>query len=144
MAKLDPAARARLPGSAFAHVDKQGKRGLPIYGEAHVRNALARFNQVQRTDDAARERARQRLLKAAKKFGIVPVGFIAGQLRTERQLGQVEGPPVVLPTGFVTMLMTDIEGSTGLLHRLGDSYRDVLDTVRDILQSAATEGGGQA
>ena len=30
--------------------------------------------------------------------------------------------PVQLPSGFVTMLMTDIEGSTALVHRLGDGY----------------------
>src|SRR4029453_8629497 len=59
-------------------------RRLPVHDEAHVRNALARFNQVAFEDDAARERARKRLLNAAKKYGIVPVGFITGQLQSER------------------------------------------------------------
>ena len=31
-----------------------------------------------------------------------------------------------LPTGTVTLLFTDIEGSTALLERLGDAYGDVL------------------
>src|SRR5258708_2308698 len=33
-----------------------------------------------------------------------------------------------LPTGTVTFLFTDIEGSTHLLQRLGDRYAEVLDT----------------
>jgi len=31
-----------------------------------------------------------------------------------------------LPTGTVTLLFTDIEGSTALLERLGEAYGDVL------------------
>jgi class 3 adenylate cyclase len=31
-----------------------------------------------------------------------------------------------LPSGTVTLLFTDIEGSTGLLHELGDRYAGVL------------------
>ena len=42
-----------------------------------------------------------RLLNAAKKFKIVPVGFIAGQLQSERALGE-QPRPVLLPSGFVT------------------------------------------
>jgi class 3 adenylate cyclase len=85
MAVLRDRDRAKLPDSAFAYVDSKGKRRLPINDEAHVRNALARFNQVRFEDDAARERARKRLLNAAKKYGIVPVGFIDGQLRSEQR-----------------------------------------------------------
>src|SRR6266478_9722316 len=102
MSRLDASKRARLPGSAFAYVDSRGKRRLPIHDEAHVRNALARFNQVAFEDDEARERARKRLLNAAKKYGIVPVGFMTGQLQSQRseaaagrlviELGQVGTP----------------------------------------------------
>jgi len=56
---------------------------LPINDGAHVRNALARFNQTQFEDAAARDRARTRLLKAAKKYGIVPIGFMTGQLKSQ-------------------------------------------------------------
>ena len=84
MAKLDASKRTRLPDSAFAYIDSRGKRGLPIHDESHVRNALARFNQVRFEDDAARERARKRLLTAAKKYGIVPIGFMTGQIEAER------------------------------------------------------------
>ena len=31
-----------------------------------------------------------------------------------------------LPTGVVTLLFTDVEGSTKLLHELGDAYADAL------------------
>ena len=57
MAQLSAKARARLPNIAFAYVDSKGQRRLPIHDEPHVRNALARFNQIKFEDDAARERA---------------------------------------------------------------------------------------
>jgi class 3 adenylate cyclase len=41
-----------------------------------------------------------------------------------------------LPTGTVTFLFTDIEGSTKLLHELGDGYADVLAVHRRILRDA--------
>jgi len=85
MPRLSASQRARLPDSAFAYIDSRGRRRLPIHDEAHVRAAFARFNQVSFDSDAARERARERLLNAAKKYGILPVGFITGQLRTERR-----------------------------------------------------------
>jgi class 3 adenylate cyclase len=252
MPKLTASERARLPDSAFAHIDSRGRRRLPIHDEAHVRNALARFDQVSFESDAARERARKRLLNAAKRFGIVPVGFITGQLRSERrnaaagrvviELGRIgaageldqqlrgvlgdptlavlhwseaagsyldgEGKPVplpedgerravtylerqgrplaalahdpavlddpelaetvlaavrfviekeslhgqvearsteaaTLPTGFVTLLLTDIEGSTALLRRLGDRYGKLLRDVRSILRQAVLRAGGR-
>lgn len=83
MSQLDGKTRARLPDSAFAYIDSRGGRRLPINDEAHVRNALSRFNQTRFEDDAARDRARTRLLKAAKKYGIVPIGFMSGQLRSQ-------------------------------------------------------------
>ncbi len=145
MAKLDSSKRARLPDSAFAYIDSRGRRRLPINDEAHVRNALARFSQVVFEDDAARERARTRLLNAAKKFGIVPVGFITGQLQSERHYGRVQATATdagALPTGFVTFLMSDIEGSTTLLHRLGNRYSRLLNDVRGVLRDAVVGAGG--
>jgi predicted ATPase/class 3 adenylate cyclase len=47
-----------------------------------------------------------------------------------------------LPTGTVTFLFTDIEGSTRLLHDLGDGYADVLAEHRRVLRSAFAEHGG--
>ena len=60
VAVLDSQTRARLPDSSFAYVDSRGQRRLPINDAAHVRNALARFEQTSFEDSAARERARQR------------------------------------------------------------------------------------
>jgi class 3 adenylate cyclase len=144
MARLDSTKRADLPNSAFAYVDSRGRRRLPVHDEAHVRNALARFSQVNFEDDRARERARKRLLSAAKKYGIVPVGFITGQLQSEREFGELRArEPVQLPSGFVTMLMTDIEGSTALVHRLGARYRELINDVRAILGDTAVGMAGQ-
>jgi class 3 adenylate cyclase len=58
---------------------------LPVHDKAHVKNALARFSRVVFENDAARERTRRRLLNAAKRFRIVPVGFITGQLQSEQR-----------------------------------------------------------
>jgi len=252
MARLKTGKRARLPDSAFAYVDSRGRRRLPVHDKAHVRNALARFNQVAFETDAARERARKRLLNAAKKYRIVPVGFITGELRSERrhaaagrlviELGRNPAPgelekrlrtvlrdpslavlhwsdvsgayldgtgkavplpaqgerrgvtylerqgrpltalvhdPTILddpalvetvldavrfvvekdrlhgqiqatstdaaalPTGFVTLLMTDIEASTVLLRKLGDRYGALLNDVRGILRAAVSRASGR-
>src|SRR5262249_45389210 len=229
-----------------------GRRRLPVHDKAHVKNALARFSQVIFETDAAREQARRRLLNAAKKFRIVPVGFITGQLQSEQQhartgrlaieLGRnpapaelerrlrtvlrdptlavltwsdgsgayvdatgnpvplpaegdqrgvtflerqgrpmtalVHNPTVLddadlsetvltavrfviekerlrgqiqatstdaaaLPSGFVTLLMTDIEASTALLRRLGDGYGALLNDVRSIVRRAVSRGSGR-
>ena len=122
--------RAKLPDSAFAYIDSAGKRRLPINDEAHVRNALARFDRVIFEDDAARARARTRLLKAAKRYGIVPVGFIDGQLRPK------------LPSGQVTLLFSDVERSSQHLAELGDRYGPVVNAVRRIQRAAVKKGGG--
>jgi class 3 adenylate cyclase len=116
-------------------VDPSGRRRLPIHDEAHVRNALARFDQVSFHDDAARAQARIRLLRAAKKYGIVPIGFIDRQLR-----GQASP---ALPSGAVTFLLTDIEDSTGLVRELGDGYATILADVRRLVRSAVRRAGGQ-
>jgi predicted ATPase len=47
-----------------------------------------------------------------------------------------------LPEGTVTLLFTDIEGSTRLLHELGDSYADVLADHRRVLRDAFARHGG--
>lgn len=132
MADLRAKERAALPDGAFAYIDSTGKRRLPIHDEAHVRNALARFDRVLFEDEAARHRARTKLLAAAKRYGIVPLGFIDRQLQPERRL----------PTGTVTLLFTDIEDSTGLVTRLGDRYGPLLTAVRRTIRSAVRRSGG--
>jgi len=124
--------RAQLPDSAFAYIDSEGRRRLPINDASHVRNALARFGQVAFEDEAARDRARSRLLRAAKKHGIMPIGFISSQLQTQRKL----------PTGTITFLLTDIEGSTELLARLDAGYATLLSDIRRLVRSAVRGAGG--
>jgi class 3 adenylate cyclase len=146
MSQLTTKTRAQLRGAAFAYVDSKGRRRLPIHDEAHVRNALARFNQTKFEDDSARERARKRLLTAAKKYGIVPIGFIAGQLAAERLEGESRARTGVvrgLPGGQVTFLLSDIEDSTGLLRLLEDRYANLLDDMRRLLRRAVQRSGGK-
>jgi class 3 adenylate cyclase len=130
MAELGAKERAKLPDGAFAYVDSAGRRRLPIHDEAHVRNALARFNRIVFEDEAARDRARSRLLKAAKRHRIVPVGFIEGQLRPK------------LPTGQLTLVFADVEGSSTLIAELEDRYGPVLSGVRRIERTAVRAAGG--
>jgi len=47
-----------------------------------------------------------------------------------------------LPSGTVTFLFTDIEGSTGLLHELGDRYAAALDEHRRVLRAMFSAHGG--
>jgi hypothetical protein len=46
------------------------ERKEPLHDAAHVRNAIARFNQVEGVSDAERDRAWKRILTAAKKFDV--------------------------------------------------------------------------
>ena len=256
MSQLSSKNRAKLPASAFAYVDSKGRRRLPINDESHVRNALARFNQVVFEDEAARDRARKKLLVAARKYGIVPIGFMTGQIESRTseatagrlvlELGRADTPvefewrvrtalrdptlsvlhwsdsaggyldcdgrlvslpgpgndaqadrvatllerqgqPMTalvhaaavlktpsllktvtaavrlavendrlrgqiqaqaseartLPTGIVTFLLTDIEGSTGLLHRLGDRYAALLADTRAVIRGCVHRARGR-
>jgi predicted ATPase/class 3 adenylate cyclase len=47
-----------------------------------------------------------------------------------------------LPTGTVTFLFSDIEGSTRLLRELGDGYAAVLNQHSEIVRDAITRAGG--
>ena len=46
------------------------------------------------------------------------------------------------PTGVLTLLFTDIEGSTRLLQQLGDRYAGVLRECRRLLRLAFQKGHG--
>ncbi len=48
-----------------------------------------------------------------------------------------------LPAGTITMLFSDIEGSTALLRRLGDRYAEALSAQRALLRAAFAGWGGQ-
>ena len=132
MASLSARERTKLPASAFAYVDSSGRRLLPIHDEAHVRNALARFNRIEFETEQARDAARSRLLRAAKRHGIVPVGFIDGELHPARRL----------PTGQVTLVFVDLEDSTIHLAALGDRYGPMLTALRRLTRTAVRRAGG--
>ena len=70
MAELDTKDRERLRSSQFAYVDSTGGEHLPIHDDAHIRNAIARFNQTEFESVAAKERARRKILSAAKRHEI--------------------------------------------------------------------------
>jgi class 3 adenylate cyclase len=139
MPTLKAKERRELPDRAFAYVDREGNRRLPVHDEGHVRAALARFNQVRFEDDDARAEACKRLLLAARKYGIVPIGFMTRQMRP--RAGSSAKTPK-LPTGLVALLFTDIEASTGLLEMLGDRYIDILTGVRTVMRDAVASAGG--
>lgn len=70
MAELTEQKRDELRKDQFAYVDSEGGEHLPIHDEAHVRNAIARFNQTDFESKAAKEAARKKILAAAERHGI--------------------------------------------------------------------------
>lgn len=65
--KLGAHERDNLPESVFAF-PKQRKE--PLTDAAHVKNALARFDQVEGVSDAERDQAFRNIKAAAKHFGV--------------------------------------------------------------------------
>jgi hypothetical protein len=70
MGELTTTKREKLRSTQFAYVDREGGEHLPIHDESHVRNAIARFNQTDFESKTAKDRARRKILRAAKRFGI--------------------------------------------------------------------------
>ena len=54
----------------------------------------------------------------------------------------MRGVPRDLPTGVVTLLFTDVEGSTKLLREIGDAYAEALHEHRRVLRSAFAAHNG--
>jgi hypothetical protein len=65
--RLDAAKANKLPDSAFAFPHH---RKEPLTDASHVRNAIARFDQVKDVSEADRELAFANIKKAAQHFGI--------------------------------------------------------------------------
>jgi hypothetical protein len=66
---------SKLTETRRDHLDEEGfafpkERKEPIHDAAHVRNAVARFKQVQGVTDSERDAAWKRILSAAKKHGV--------------------------------------------------------------------------
>jgi class 3 adenylate cyclase len=67
-------------------------------------------------------------------------------VENDRLKGQVQAQASelrTLPTGIVTFLLTDIEGSTGLLHRLGDRYAALLADIRAVIRGCVHRARGR-
>jgi hypothetical protein len=94
MATLDAQDRDNLRSSQFAYVDKEGGEHLPLNDAAHVRNAMARFNQTEFESQAAKERARKKILAAAKRHDIEvdPDANISKPTRSLRAASTKRGP----------------------------------------------------
>jgi hypothetical protein len=67
MSQLDEEDRKHIPASNYAFPDQ---RKEPLNDASHVRNAVARFNQVQGVSDKERDEAWKRIKAAAKKFDV--------------------------------------------------------------------------
>jgi hypothetical protein len=65
---LSEAEQERLTDDEFAFPEQ---RKEPLVDAAHVRNAIARFDQVKGVSDAERDVAWQRIVEAAKRFGVL-------------------------------------------------------------------------
>ncbi|HEX3489449.1 MAG TPA: DUF6582 domain-containing protein [Streptosporangiaceae bacterium] len=64
---LSTAEKDRLPENEFAF---PRERKEPLTDARHVRNAIARFDQVEGVSDAERDEAWQRILTAAKRYDV--------------------------------------------------------------------------
>ncbi len=67
MSKITEAQRDHIPESRYAFPDA---RKEPLNDAAHVRNAVARFNQVKDVTNGERDEAWKRIQSAAKAFGV--------------------------------------------------------------------------
>jgi hypothetical protein len=64
---MSTAEKNDLPDSDFAFPDE---RKEPLTDAAHVRNAIARFDQVKGVSDKERDKAWKRIVRAAKRFDV--------------------------------------------------------------------------
>jgi class 3 adenylate cyclase len=69
--------------------------------------------------------------------------FVVEKERLHGQIQATSTDAAALPTGFVTLLMTDIEASTVMLRRLGDRYGALLNDVRGIVRIAVLQASGR-
>ena len=67
MTKPSANERAAIPNEKFAFPTQ---RKAPLENASHVRNAIARVNQVEGVSDEDRDAAWLRILAAAEKFGV--------------------------------------------------------------------------
>ena len=73
---------------------------------------------------------------------LTPSAAIATIASMERR--RTQDQEALLPTGTLTFVFSDIEGSTRLLQALGRSYDALLETHDRIIRSAAEAEGGRS
>ena len=134
--------RSEMPASSFAYIDSQGGRHLPIHDRAHVRNALARFNQTKFESSAAKRRARAKILAAAKRFGVeVSDGAKEGLAsRLAELFGASEAPLTIAglaPGARVTDGFAVVKQADGRLRWFARYSNSWLDRDGEIITEAA-------
>jgi hypothetical protein len=94
MPELTTRARDRLRSTQFAYVDRKGGEHLPIHDASHVRNAMARWNQTEFESEAAKERARRKIVAAAERLDIEvsPDDKISKRTTSLRAASTTRGP----------------------------------------------------
>jgi predicted ATPase/class 3 adenylate cyclase/DNA-binding CsgD family transcriptional regulator len=102
--------------------------------KALAKDPQQRFASVQDFSDALEE--------SSKVVSTAQTTFFPS---AEQQFEGGQSPPGKrnLPSGTVTLLFTDIEGSTRLLQRLGDSYAEVLAECRQLMRATFQEWNGR-
>jgi hypothetical protein len=82
LAKLDAADRKKIPAKKYAFPKE---RKEPLENAAHVRNAIARFNQVEGVSEAEKDAAWKRIKAAAKKFDVEMDESSRGELKSSKK-----------------------------------------------------------
>jgi hypothetical protein len=67
MATMTTRQKNRMPAATFAFAKE---RKEPLNDARHVRNAIARFDQVEGVSDSERDAAWRRIRTAARKYGV--------------------------------------------------------------------------
>jgi hypothetical protein len=127
MALLNAAALKKLDDSQFAYIDSKGDRHLPIPDAEHVRDAMSRFDETEFESDAAKQKARAKILAAAKRFGIDVAKFSADHAPDDENTNPIKE----VFSRFMDSLFgrDDETGEFTLDAEFGDTTADDGDTV---------------
>lgn len=82
MSKVDTEDRKKIPATKYAFPKE---RKEPLENAAHVRNAIARFNQVEGVSEAEKDAAWKRIKTAAEKFGAKMEESSRSQLKASKK-----------------------------------------------------------
>jgi YVTN family beta-propeller protein len=127
--------RERLCGQLMLALYRSGRQAEAFQAYEDAREALAEKFGI---EPSRALKALQRQLLAQDPSLELPHEAPAEQLARP-----APEPTPRVPAEVVTIVFSDIEGSTQLLHRLRDSYGDVLDEHRRLLRRAYAEHGGE-